>query len=320
MKNIPLLLCIFLCVRVNGQTNYFVAEEEKISIKQGTLSAILFTPVNSKNPPVILIIAGSGPTDRDGNSPLLHGKNNSLLQLADSLAKHGIASLRYDKRGIGKSKADTIMKESDITIDTIADDAAKMYHWLKARGHDNIYIAGHSEGSLIGMMVATKENPKGFISLAGAGRKIRNIINEQLAGQLSSQLRTEFDNDLDSIELGLSVTAVNPALMSLLRPSIQPYMRSWLKLDPQKIIAQLHCPVLIAQGSKDIQVAMKDADSLHAARPGSKLLIVKNMNHLFKEVLTDDRNDNLKTYSDPSYPVMSELVSGIVEFIKQTKN
>jgi pimeloyl-ACP methyl ester carboxylesterase len=303
------------CVHLNGQTNYFTAREEKIPVRKGALFATLFSPINSKNPPVVLMIAGSGPTDRDGNNYLLPGKNNSLLQLADSLAKHGIASLRYDKRGVGKSKPDTMMKEENITIDTIADDALHMYKWLKAQGYQDIYIAGHSEGSLIGMMISTTLNPRGFISLAGAGRKIREILNEQLSGRLSSELNNQLNRDLDSLEQGLSVTP-NPALYSLLRPSVQPYMRSWLKLDPQKIIAKLNCPVLIVQGSRDIQVSVKDAENLHDAKDGSTLLIIPNMNHLFREVGTDDKTANIKTYSDPSYPVMAELVSGIVKFIK----
>jgi len=315
MKNLLLWLILLFCIPSNGQTNYFTAREEKIPVRKGALAATLFSPINPKNPPVVLIIAGSGPTDRDGNNYLLPGKNNSLLQLADSLAKYGIASLRYDKRGIGKSKPDTMMREENITIDTIADDAAHMYKWLKVQGYQNIYIVGHSEGSLIGMIISTALNPQGFISIAGAGRKIAEILNEQLSRQLTAELNNKLNRDLDSLEQGLSVTP-DPALYGILRPSVQPYMKSWLKLDPQKIIAKLSCPVLIVQGSRDIQVSVQDAENLHSAKDGSRLLIIPNMNHLFKEVGADDKTVNIKTYSDPSYPVMTELVSGIVTFIK----
>jgi pimeloyl-ACP methyl ester carboxylesterase len=315
MKSIPFWFSLVLSVHMSGQTNYFTVREEKVPIRKGALFATLFTPVDSKNPPVVLMIAGSGPTDRDGNNYLLPGKNNSLLQLADSLAKHGIASLRYDKRGVGKSRSDTMIKEENITVDTIADDAAQMYQWLKAQGYHDIFILGHSEGSLIGMMISATLRPQGFISIAGAGRKIREILNEQLSGQLPVELYTRLNHAFDSLEEGLSVTP-NPALYSFLRPSIQPYMKSWLKLDPQEIIAKLNCPVLIVQGSRDIQVSVKDAEILHNAKDGSKILIIPNMNHVFKQVETDDRNANVKTYSDPSYPVMTDLVSGIVMFIK----
>jgi uncharacterized protein len=288
-----------------------------VRAKNVTLSGTLFQPLNHKNSPVVLIISGSGPTDRDGNSILLPGKNNSLLQLADSLAQYGIATLRYDKRGIGKSKPDTLLDEESLTINDIADDAQAMYEWLKKQGYNDIYVAGHSEGSLVGMMTAAKVNPKGFISMAGAGRKAGDILREQTAGQLSPALKKEFDNAIDSLERGMTVTSVNPSLMNLLRPSIQPYMRSWLSLDPQKIISRLKCPVLIVQGTKDLQVKERDARDLYKASQNSKLAIIKNMNHVLKQVDSDQVNDNVKAYSDPDLPVIKELITAIVNFITQ---
>ena len=289
-----------------------------VRVKNVTLSGTLFQPFNSKKSLVILIIAGSGPTDRDGNSIALPGKNNSLLQLADSLAEYGIASLRYDKRGIGKSQPDTIMGEQNLTIDNIADDAEAMYNWLMAQGYANIYIAGHSEGSLIGMMIAEKLKPAGFISIAGAGRKAGDILKEQVAAQLPG-LKTELDNDIDSLERGLSVSTVNPSVAGLLRPSIQPYMKSWLRLDPQKIISRLNCPVLIVQGTKDIQIKEIDAKNLYQAKQKSKLVIINNMNHVLKQVNSNQAKDNINAYSDPGLPVMKELVTAMVNFILQTR-
>jgi len=287
-----------------------------VKLSHVTLSGTFFEPRNKKEFPVVLIISGSGPTDRDGNSPLLPGKNNSLLQLADSLARHGIGTLRYDKRGIGKSVPDTMMREETMTIDLIADDARAMYEWLRTRGYNNIFIAGHSEGSLIGLMIAEKLRTKGFISIAGAGRKAGEILKEQTSGQLSSGLKTEFDNDIDSLERGLSVSNVNTSLMSLTRPSIQPYMKSWLKLDPQQLISQLSCPVLIVQGTKDLQIKETDAQKLHKANPKSKLALIKDMNHVLKVVESDKTDDNAKAYSDPNLPVSKELVSVITNFIQ----
>ncbi len=299
----------------NSSQNY---KNVAVAVKANgvTLSGSLFQPFSSnQNSPVVLIIAGSGPTDRDGNSILLPGKNNSLLQLADSLAEYGIASLRYDKRGVGKSKPDTIMKEEDITINDIVDDAEAMYNWLKKQGFSNIYVAGHSEGSLIGMMVAEKVRPKGFISIAGAGRKAGDILKEQLSNQLTPDLKTKFDSDIDSLENGFSVSSIDPSLASLLRPSVQPYMKSWLKLDPKKLISHLNCPVLILQGAKDLQVKVTDAKNLHEAQKNSKLFIINNMNHVLKEVDSDQRNDNIKAYSDPNFPLLKEFVTSIVNFI-----
>jgi pimeloyl-ACP methyl ester carboxylesterase len=289
-----------------------------ISVKADhvTLSGTIFQPANSKDFPVVLIISGSGPTDRDGNSILLPGKNNCLLQLADSLAQHGIATVRYDKRGIGKSFPDTMMKEETMTIDVIANDVKAMYDWLKSNGYKNIYIAGHSEGSLIGMMMASTLKPKGFISIAGAGRKAGDLLKEQVAGQLPAELRTEFNNDIDSLERGLSVSTVNASLMSLLRPSIQPYMKSWLKQDPQKLISQLSCSILIVQGTKDLQIKEMDAQNLYRANQKSRLVIIRNMNHVLKQVDSDKSADNVNAYSDPNLPVSGELVTTITNFIQ----
>ena len=293
----------------------YVSAKAKHVILQGTL----FHPLNNQNPPVVLIISGSGPTDRDGNNPLLPGKNNCLRQLADSLARYGIASMRYDKRGIGKSLPDTIMREEDLRLDDFADDAMTIYRWLKEHGYQNIYIAGHSEGSLIGMMAASKVAASGFISIAGAGRNASDILKEQVSGQLSGQSKTNFDTDIDSLQKGLTVSSVDASLMSILRPSIQPYMRSWLRLDPRKIIGQLSCPVLIVQGTNDLQVGEIDARNLHKAQSNSKLIFVKNMNHVLKDVDSDDKNMNIAAYSNPGLPINNDLVAAVVSFIRDTR-
>lgn len=328
MKKIYVLLAfitLVTCTKVFSQDSQATGSsltykdiDVSVRAKDVTLSGTLFQPIKNKISPVVLVIAGSGPTDRDGNSILLAGKNNSLLQLADSLAQYGIASLRYDKRGVGKSKPDSILKEENITINNIADDAEAMYDWLKTQGYRDIYIAGHSEGSLIGMMIAEKLHPKGFISIAGAGRKASDIIKEQVDAQAPS-LKNEFDSDIDSLEQGFTVHKVNPLLVSLLRPSVQPYMKSWLPLDPQKIVANLNCPVLILQGTKDLQVIEMDAQNLHNANATSKLVIINNMNHVMKTINSDDRAENVKAYSDPQLPVSTELIKAIVNFILPTR-
>jgi alpha/beta superfamily hydrolase len=289
-----------------------------VKAKDVTLSGTLFQPLKNKISAAVLIIAGSGPTDRNGNSVMLPGKNNSLLQLADSLAQYGIATLRYDKRLVGKTKTDSILKEENLSINDIADDAKAMYDWLRQQGYQDIYIAGHSEGSLIGMMIAEKSDPKGFISIAGAGRKASDILKEQVDPQVPN-LKNEFDSDIDSLEQGLTVQKVNPLLVSLLRPSVQPYMKSWLPLDPQKIVANLKCPVLILQGTKDLQIKEIDAQNLHNANTTSKLIVINNMNHVMKMVNSDERSENVKAYSDPQLPVSQELVKAIANFILTTR-
>lgn len=287
----------------------------KLAGKDVTLSGTLFEQPGAGKKKAVLIIAGSGPTDRDGNSPLLPGQNNSLLDLADSLSETGIATLRYDKRGIGQSRMADGVGEEQMTIANMVDDAVLLYQWLRKIGFEQVYIAGHSEGSLIGMLATAKTDAAGFISIAGAGRPADVILKEQLNGKIPPALFTYFEKAIDSVKNGMTVTP-DPALMSLLRPSVQPYMYSWLSLDPAKEIAKLKCPVLILQGSEDLQVPASDADLLHAASKRSELFVIPSMNHVLKIVSPGNQEENVRAYSDPSFLLPAKLVSLIRNFIQ----
>ncbi len=320
MKKLLPVQFVFLFIIVQsaiafGQTNYYTIKDTTIPVHNAAISATLFTP-GIKKPPVVLIIAGSGPTDRNGNSPLLPGKNNSLLQLADSLAKNGIASLRFDKRAIGKSKLAKGITEDSVRFTDMIDDAEQLYNYLQREGYKKIFIAGHSEGSLIGMALAQRVKAAGYISISGSGRKAADILKEQLSS-LPGNLKEESYVALDSLQAGHLVKKFSPQLFSILRPSVQPYMISWLELDPAKIIGSLSCDVLILQGDNDLQVLEKDALALKQANNKATLVIVKNMNHVLKEVLSKDATENKKAYSNPDLQVMPELVAAMVHFIKK---
>ena len=286
-----------------------------ISIQDGTLSGTLFTPRGISKPPVVLIIAGSGPTDRNGNSTMIKGKNNSLLQLADSLANYGIASLRYDKKGVGKSQVRGL-KEENMRFEDGANDALACVNWLREKGFKKIYIAGHSEGSLVGLVAAQQTKLKGFISLAGAGRPIDQVLREQfMAGGGPDSIKLLANRYLDTLLAGQHIAKPNPLLFSIFRPSVQPYMISWLRYDPGKLLQTLRCPVLLVQGNKDIQVQVADALLLEKAKPSARLAVLENMNHIFKIVTSTNPADNIKTYSDPALAIASSLVQEIIKFI-----
>ena len=286
-----------------------------ISIQDGTLSGTLFTPRGISKPPVVLIIAGSGPTDRNGNSTMIKGKNNSLLQLADSLANYGIASLRYDKKGVGESQVRGL-KEENMRFEDGANDALACVNWLREKGFKKIYIAGHSEGSLVGLVAAQQTKLKGFISLAGAGRPIDQVLREQfMAGGGPDSIKLLANRYLDTLLAGQHIAKPNPLLFSIFRPSVQPYMISWLRYDPGKLLQTLRCPVLLVQGNKDIQVQVADALLLQKAKPSARLAVLENMNHIFKIVTSNNPADNIKTYSDPALPIASSLVQEIIKFI-----
>lgn len=103
-------------------------------------------------------------------------------------------------------------------------------------------------------------------------------------------------------------------LLSLFRPSVQPYMISWFRYDPQVEIRKLSIPVLLIQGTNDIQVPVEEANRLAAARPEATLVLVEKMNHLLKPV-EGDREANVKTYNDPNLPIAPELAGYIKAFV-----
>ena len=277
----------------------------------GILKGTLALPDGDGIFPVALMIAGSGPTDRDGNNPMM--ANNSLKLLAEGMLARGIASLRYDKRGIASS-ASAGGNEEDLRFETYIEDAVKWVQQLREDDRfSHVIILGHSEGSLIGMMAAARAKADKFISVSGVGRPAADILREQLSSQ-SPLVTAMTDPIIDTLEMGRTVNAVNPMLNSLFRPSVQPYIISWFQYDPAKEIAKLHCPVLILQGTTDIQVKVEDAHMLAAAYPKGEKVILEGMNHVLKNA-PSDRMANLQTYNDPTLPLTEGLVDGIAAFI-----
>lgn len=235
--------------------------------------------------------------------------------LSDSLVKHGIAVLRYDKRGVAKSR-DSLMKESDLRFETYIRDAEDWIKKLKAGKHfKKVIVVGHSEGSLIGMIAAVNAGADKFISLEGAGRSASDVLKEQLANQPQS-IRDMAFPIIDKLVKGDTVGNVPPLLASLFRPSVQPYIISWFRYDPSEAIKKLNMPVLIVQGTTDIQVPVSDAEILHKNLPQSELKIIEGMNHILKPSVAD-RTENLKTYSNPDLPLHPELIPLLVAFIQK---
>jgi alpha/beta superfamily hydrolase len=314
LKNKLTAIVFFLvsCIVVHSQNNDTLSTQPvTLKTATGEIFGTLTLPINAnKKVPVALIIAGSGPTDRDGNNMSM--KNNSLKMLAEALAKEGIASLRYDKRGIGESRKSG-KSELELRFDDYVNDAKGWIELLLSnKQFSKVIVIGHSEGSLIGMISA--EDRASFISIAGAGRSADLILKEQLAAQ-PKQIKDTCFAIIDSLKSGKTVEKVNPLLFSLFRPSVQPYMISWFKHDPQIEIKNIKKKSLIIQGTKDIQVTLTDAELLNKANPKSKLLVIENMNHIFK-IVEGDRQANMATYNNPNLPISQKMVDGIVEFIK----
>ena len=285
----------------------------KVNTTDATLAGSLTLPAKNSTVkvPVVLIIAGSGPTDRNGNQPGLTAA--SYFKLADELGKAGIATLRYDKRGVGESKTTKTM--TDVRFEDFANDAVALIKQLKADPRfSKVIVLGHSEGSLIGMLAAEKEKVDAYISLAGMGDKANKVITEQYKAQ-TPQVYAASKAKLDSLDRGLQVSPNNDPMF---RADVQNYIISMFKYNPQNEIKKLNIPVLILQGTTDIQVSVADAKKLKKANPNAKLVLLEGMNHVLKQA-PQNREQNMATYNNPALPIDATLVKTVVQFVGELK-
>jgi uncharacterized protein len=293
-----------------------IEQEVSINTVGGMLWGTLALASEKPAGPAAIIIPGSGPTNRDSNGPGF--QPNTLKLLAEDLAGRGIGSIRIDKRGVGASMS-AASSDADLRFQTYADDAKAWAKELRAlTGAPCVWLIGHSEGALVGE-VAAQDNGDicGLVLIAGAGRKAGDLMRQQLGAALPDPLKQEAFADLAELEAGRAVAAPPPQLMALFRPTVQPYLMSWLPLDPAAILAGLKLPVLIVQGETDIQVSVEDARMLARARPDAKLAILPGVNHVLK-LAPADRAANIATYDDPNLPLAPGIGEVVADFI--TKN
>lgn len=283
----------------------------------GTLKGSLFVPAGKTKFPVVIIIAGSGPTDRYGNSPL-GIKANSYKMMAEALVDQNIGVLLFDKRGIAKSMA-AVKREQDLRFEDYVNDAVQ---WVQLVQKDarikGVFIAGHSEGSLIGMLAAQKVKINGYISITGPAKGIAEIIVGQYAQQLPKAARI-VDSLFNRLKNDQPIDSVPPYLTAIFRPSVQPYIKSWMKYIPCQEIVKLKIPVLIIQGGTDIQVSPKEALLLQQCKPDAQILLLDSMNHVLKNSSVN-RMQNITSYSNPTMPLAPGLITGILNFIKKNDN
>ncbi|WP_183563930.1 serine aminopeptidase domain-containing protein [Mucilaginibacter sp. SP1R1] len=293
--------------------------ESPITLKtfSGSISGTLAMPNNANGKiPVVLIIAGSGPTDRDGNSPKLGLNANVYKMISNELGKNGYASLRYDKRLVGQSVSST--KETELRFEDYIDDAVGLINMLNDdQRFSKIIILGHSEGSLVGMMAANDQPIKAFISVAGAGDSADKIMTEQMKSQ-PQWIADGFNRMLDSLKRGKTTDNIDPALYSVARPSVQKYLMSWFRYNPAREIRKLKVPILIVQGNTDLQVTVADAEKLKKAKSEAILAIIPNMNHVLKEAPAD-KVKNMATYNEPDLPLKPEFVKAMISFLNKVK-
>ena len=289
-----------------------VSTEIALPSQPAPLHGTLLTPDGATA--VAVILPGSGPTDRDGNSPL--GVSASTYRLlAEGLAEQGIATVRIDKRGIAASAA-AGPAEADLRFDSYAADARAWATEAASRaGLPCAWLIGHSEGALVALKAVENDDKIcGLVLLSGAGRPAGAVLREQLA-TLPEPMKTQAFAVLTELEAGRTVADPPPALAALFRPSVQPYLISWLPLDPAALLAAYDGPVFIGQGTTDLQIGVTDAQGLAAANPKATLKLWDGVNHLLKTAPAD-RAANLATYSDPTLPLAPGVEEDVRSFIR----
>ena len=303
MRYVYGLLCMFI-FSYSFSNDYVIDSFDNHSI-HGTLLESL-----EPNSILSIIISGSGPTDRDGNNTSL--KSDYLKMLADGLYDNGISSYRYDKRGVGSSVCDIKTGNEVRFLDYINDLASIIIHFKDTKKFKKIVVIGHSEGALIGM-IASRSIADKFISIAGSAEDYLNLIQRQLSIQ-PPYVKSMSDPIIEKLKNKELVDSVPPLLNNLFNKSVQEYLIDASSYNPEEEISKLEMPVLIVQGTNDIQIEIKDAQLLHKAATKSRLEIIQGMNHVFRQS-PENRLLNIQTYGNPKLPIDPSLVDLISDFI-----
>ncbi len=283
---------------------------------KGPLKGTLLTP-NSKPNAAVLIVPGSGPTDRNGNNPL--GVNASPYRLlAEGLAAKGFATLRIDKRGMFASA----MAVEDANAVTIADYVDDVHAWVNVLRHHihtpYIWVLGHSEGGIVALAAAQEEDVCGVVLIATPGRPMGEVLRQQLSANPENEmLLKQALPIIDALEhrQRVDITNMHPALQSLFNPAVQGFLINAFSYNPGHLISTIAKPVLVLQGQRDLQVEEADARLLKAANPQASLVVLPNMNHVLKEVISDDRKVNIASYAEPTSTLAPGLIGSIEHFL-----
>ncbi|KOY52302.1 alpha/beta hydrolase [Polaribacter dokdonensis] len=299
------ILSFIMLVIFSISSAFSQVKTEEITINNMAIQLPGTLTYSLENQPLIIWVHGSGGVNRNGNTP------NYIKQFRDEINKKEIAFFSYDKRTANLKNAKFIQEDGIYFSDFVSDLKEVINKFKDDKRFSEIILAGHSQGSLIAMLAL--ENVDKYISIAGAGETIDKTLVRQITAQSPAfgKLTEQYVKELK--ENG-SIKSVDPNLMSLFAPQNQPFLNSWIKLDPIEEIKKVTLPTLIINGDKDIQVQVSDAEKLKEAKPDAQLVIIKNMNHLLKQIEKDE--DNLKSYMNSDYAISNELVETIAIFIK----
>ncbi len=281
-----------------------IKSEEIIINNEGVELPGTLTCTKEKSP-LIIWIHGSGAVDRKGGTP------EYIEQFMREVIKHEIAFFSYDKRTVNPKNI-VFFKEGVLFSDFVSDAKRVIDYFKKKKQFSEIILIGHSQGSLIAMLAS--QNIDKYISLAGAGETIDKTLIKQLKKQ-SLEIAKIAEKHLKELKEKGSIKEVDPNLMMLFAPQNQPFFKEWMTFDPSEEIKKVVVPTLILNGDKDLQVKINDAEILKKAKPTSEISIIKNMNHVVKEIHKNE--DNLKSYYSKDFPISQELIKRIVLFINK---
>ncbi len=304
----PLILGLWLVM------NYLPAAADEVSLQvpEGRLAGTLLVPDGDGPWPVVLILSGSGQVDRDGNLLRIPGQNNSLRQLAEALAENGVASLRIDKRGIGGSESAAV-PENKKRFGQFIDDAVLWTTMLQVDSRfSSVSIVGHDQGAQVGMNAAWIAAADGFVSLAGPGLPLLEILREQFKESLPIRSRVKAESVIAALESGKTVPEPPTEMTIFFRPSLQEFLISWHRYDPYRDLGRLSCPVSIIQGLNDLQVDRTSAEFLQEAKPEAALVLIPGVNHIFKMVLGDNPVVHQTTLTNPDLQFSPEAIAAVL--------
>jgi len=273
---------------------------------------------SATRPPLVILHAGLGAADRDGNNYNVPGKNDALRLLAEELLARGVATYRYDKRGSGASSW-LVKREQDLSLEAWIDDMAAAAKELSSSGrYSGVWFLGLNDGAVVAVAAANE--------CVAAGTKVAGTIVacasadgtldafRKAVQRAPDDQRAAGEAIIDALLAGHQVETPSGYYAAAFRPSFQPYLIEAFRRDIETELARWNGPCLLVQGDMDMQATLADFIALGAARPGATSIIVPRMNHVLKDV-SQDVEENHAAFSDPSYRVSSVLVDAIAGFV-----
>lgn len=307
-------------VRVSASMTRFAfdSSEIRLSSEPANLIGTLLKPRGVSRPPVVLFVNGAGAVDRNGNQLGAPGRTDAIRQLAESLAVQGIATLRYDKRGVGAS-AKALIPEADARFQHYGYDVAEWIALLDRRAQFSaIVVAGHDEGAMLGVMSRRAIPAAGYIALTPLARRADELLREQVMAVQPADRAPLVDSLLTAMREERMVDVIPISLAGVFRPTVQPYLMSWMSYTMPSELAWLERPCLLVHAGMDREVRPAEADSLAKAQPGCMWVTIDNMAHTLKRVDAQDAAEQRAAYLDPTTPLAPGLVTTLVDFVRLT--